>query len=110
MSREYENWGDKCLQNNILTESGIWECEKNKVQKWYIGACGYMSTWERGLGVIYFHEESIIKTKFCIFPDSHTKNIILYILLFSTLAYPKAPIFDFLARSQPLPKTFQRMI
>jgi hypothetical protein len=35
MRREYENWGDKCLQNNILTESGIWEREKNKVQKWY---------------------------------------------------------------------------
>ena len=37
MRREYENWGDKCLQNNRLTESGIREREKNKVQKWYIG-------------------------------------------------------------------------
>lgn len=110
MRREYENWGDKWLQNNMITESGIWEREKNKVQKWYIGYVLIYVNMGTGLGVIYFHEESIIKTKFCIFPDSHTKNIILYILLFSTLAYQKAPIFDFLARSQPLPKTFQRMI
>ena len=58
MRREYENQRDKCLQNNILMESGIWEYEKNKVRKWCIGG-----VWKNILHILifpkYFHEESI---------------------------------------------------
>ena len=72
--------------------------------------CGYISTCVVDNRAIYFHEESILKTKFSIFPDSHKKNKILLLLLFNTLAYQKAPIFDILIDSELLLKPFQSIV
>lgn len=88
-------------------ESGIWEYEKIKVKKWCIGYVWKKINRDMLFDgdiylVIYFYEESILKNKFCIFPDSQKKNIILYILLFNTLASKKS-IFSIFSQ---IPETF----
>lgn len=106
MSREYENWGHKCLQNNPLTESGIWESEKNKVKKWCIGY-----VWKYVNLGMWFGGDIFS-------PFEHNKKDILQILIFSKkkhnsiyttfqhFSLPKSPYFRFSRRFSTIAKTF----
>lgn len=88
-------------------ESGIWEYEKIKVKKWCIGYVWKKINRDMLFDgdiylVIYFYEESILKNKFCIFPDSQKKKHYSIYTTFQYFSLQKVHIFDFLADSRNL--------
>ena len=92
-------------------KSGIWEYEKNKVKKWCMGYVwkniniGMLFDGDIYL-VIYFHEESKKKNKFCIFPYSQKKKHYSIYTTFQYFSILKVHYFRYSHRFPTIAKIF----